>query len=263
MTFPIKSLLSILTAIIGIGLSQSPLAADELIRLESRPDVIVPVYYMKRDGATATVVLLPGGMGGIGKLEEGKPTGTNFLVRTREFFADAGLNVAVMHRASDKTDLDYPDRVSDEHMTDIRTLIDYLKKDAGVPVWLVGNSRGTVSATAAAVRFGNAVLGGIVLTSSVVNYKKVGAVPSQDLGSIKIPTLVVHHEQDGCIHCRPHEVPAIVNGLKNAPFKKLMMVNRGGNPSGDPCGAMHYHGFIGMEKEAVAMITEWIKKPLN
>lgn len=238
-------------------------AADQVIRLESRPDVKVPVFYMKREGATATVVLLPGGAGGIGKIEDGKPTGTNFLVRTRDFFADAGLNVAVMSRASDKTDLDYPDRVSEEHMTDIKTLVDYLKKDAGVPVWLVGTSRGTVSATAAAVKFGNTDLGGIVLTSSVVNYKKVGAVPTQDIASIKIPVLVLHHEQDGCVHCRPYEVPAIVKGLKNAPFKKLMMVSGGGNPSGDPCEAMHYHGFIGMEKEAVAMITDWIKKPAN
>ena len=240
-----------------------PAAADEIIRIESRPGVKVPVYYMKRDGSTATVVLLPGGAGGFGTPVEGKPSSSNFLVRTRDFFADAGLNVAVMSRTTDKTDLDYADRVSDEHMTDIKTLIDYLSNDAGVPIWLVGTSRGTVSATAAAIKFGNTDLGGIVLTASVVNYKKIGAVPTQDIASIKIPVLVLHHEQDGCALCRPHEVPAIVKGLKNAPVKKLMMVNGGGNPSGDPCEAMHYHGFVGMEKEAVAMITDWIKKPSN
>lgn len=249
--------------LLALLVSVPAMAADQVIRLESRPGVKVPVFYMKRDGATATVVLLPGGAGGIGKIEDGKPTGTNFLVRTRAFFADAGLNVAVMSRASDKNDLDYPDRVSDEHMTDIKALVDYLKKDAGVPVWLVSTSRGTVSATAAAVKFGNIDLGGIVLTSSVVNYKKVGAVPTQDLAAIKIPVLVLHHEQDGCAHCRPHEVPAIVTGLKNAPFKKLMMVNGGGNPTGDPCEALHYHGFIGMEKGAVTLITDWIKRPTN
>jgi pimeloyl-ACP methyl ester carboxylesterase len=252
--------------IMGLYLSLNitvPAAADEIIRIESRPGVKVPVYYMKRDGATATVVLLPGGAGGFGTPVGGKPSSSNFLVRTRDFFADAGLNVAVMSRATDKTDLDYADRVSDEHMTDIKTLVDYLSNDAGVPIWLVGTSRGTVSATAAAIKFGNTDLGGIVLTASVVNYKKIGAVPTQDIASIKIPVLVLHHEQDGCALCRPHEVPAIVKGLKNAPVKKLMMVNGGGNPSGDPCEAMHYHGFVGMEKEAVAMITDWIKKPSN
>ena len=252
--------------IMGLYLSLNitvPAAADEIIRIESRPGVKVPVYYMKRDGSTATVVLLPGGAGGFGTPVEGKPSSSNFLVRTRDFFADAGLNVAVMSRATDKTDLDYADRVSDEHMTDIKTLVDYLSNDAGVPIWLVGTSRGTVSATAAAITFGNTERGGIVLTASVVNYKKIGAVPTQDIASIKIPVLVLHHEQDGCALCRPHEVPAIVKGLKNAPVKKLMMVNGGGNPTGDPCEAMHYHGFVGMEKEAVAMITDWIKKPSN
>lgn len=253
-------------AVLGLCLSlniTAPAKADEIIRLESRPGVKVPVFYMKRDGATATVVLLPGGAGGIGKIEDGKPTGNNFLVRSRDFFADAGFNVAVMNRPSDKADLDYPDRVSDEHMQDIKTVVDYLKTDNGLPVWIVGTSRGTVSATAAAVKFGNSDLAGIVLTSSVVNYKKIGAVPTQDIGSIKIPVLVLHHEQDGCVHCRPYEVSAIIKGLKNAPVKKLLMVNGGANPVGDPCEGQHYHGFIGMEKEAVAMIANWIKKPTN
>lgn len=236
-------------------------AADEILSLETRPGVTVPVYYMKRDGATATVILLPGGAGGFGTVVDGKPTGANFLVRGRDFFADGGLNVAVMSRASDKTDLDYADRTAEDHLQDIRKLVDYVKADSGLPVWLVGTSRGTVSATAAAVKFGNTDLAGIVLTSSIVNYKKIGAVPKQDLGSIRIPVLVVHHEQDACAHCRPYEVPAIIKGLTQAPSKKLVMLNGGGNPTGDPCEPMHFHGFVGMEKEAVGIITGWIRQP--
>jgi len=247
------------TALVAI----SSMAADEIIRLEARPDTKVPFYYMKRDGATATVILLPGGNGGFGTPVDGKPTSANFLVRSRDYFADARLNVAVMGRASDKKDLDYADRIADDHMQDIKKLVDYLKTDSGLPVWLVGTSRGTVSATAAAVRFGNADLAGIVLTSSVVNYKKVGAVPAQDLGSIKIPVLVVHHAQDACILCRPYEVPLILKGLTNSPIKKLVMVDGGESPSGDPCEAMHFHGFVGKEQEVVGIITNWIKQPSN
>jgi hypothetical protein len=55
-------------------------------------------------------------------------------------------------------------------------LVDYLKTDSGLPIWLVGTSRGTVSATAAAIAFGNDNLSGIVLTSSVVRSKQIGAV---------------------------------------------------------------------------------------
>jgi len=241
----------------------SALAVDEIIRLETRQEAKVPFYYMKRDGAIATVILLPGGNGGFGTPVDRKPTSANFLVRSRDYFADAGLNVAVMSRATDKKELDYPDRISDDHMQDIKKLVDYVKTDSGLPVWLVGTSRGTVSATAAAVKFGNADLAGIVLTSSVVNYKKVGAVPAQDLGSIKIPVLVVHHEQDACAVCRPYEVPLILKGLKNAPIKKLVMVDGGENPSGDPCEAMHFHGYVGIEKEVVGTIASWIRQPGN
>lgn len=237
------------------------MAADSVVHLDTRPEVKVPVFYMKRDGATATVVLLPGGAGGFGQLVDGKPSGQNFLVRSRDYFSQADLNVAVMGRSSDKNDLDYADRIASEHMQDIKSLVEYLKKDTGLPVWLIGTSRGSVSATAAAISFGNDSLAGIVLTSSVLSYKKTGAVPSQHLERIRIPVLVLHHEKDGCKICAPHEVPSIVKGLTNAPIKKQILVSGGVNPTGDPCEALHYHGFIGMEKPAVDLITTWLKNP--
>jgi hypothetical protein len=48
-------------------------------------------------------------------------------------------------------------------------------------VWLVGTSRGTISAVAGAIAFGNEDLAGIVLTSSVTSVKRTGAVPAQKL----------------------------------------------------------------------------------
>jgi len=238
------------------------LATENLLQLDTRPDVKVPVFYMKQDAATATLILLPGGGGSFGALVDGKPSGQNFLVRSRDYFAQAGFNVAVMGRASDKNDLDYPDRIAPEHLQDIQTLVDFLKKDTGLPVWLVGTSRGTVSATAAAISFGNDKLAGIVLTSSVVSYKKTGAVPSQDMEKIAIPVLVLHHEKDACKVCAPHEVPAIVKGLKNAPIKKQIFVSGGDHPTGDACESFHYHGYAGIEESTVELITRWIKKPM-
>ena len=169
-----------------------------------------------------------------------------------------------MARASDMNDMDYGFRVSKAHMDDIRRVLEMAKEKFPGPFWLVGTSRGTVSAAAAGIALGDEkLIDGIVLTSSVTKYKKTGAIPSQDLDRLTVPVLAMHHEQDGCDVCRPHEVPAIMNGLKNAPVKKLMMVNGGTNPSGDPCGAQHYHGYIGMEKEAVGVIADWIKHPTN
>jgi len=159
-------------------------------------------------------------------------------------------------------ELDYTDRISEAHMTDVRKVLDFIKTRSDAPVWLVGTSRGTISATAAAIHLQGEVAG-LVLTSSVVSYNKPGAVPKQDLAAIKVPVLVLHHEKDACPLCRPYEVPAILRGLKNASVKKLVMVQGGENPTGDPCEAFHWHGFIGMEQEAVDIITDWIARPVE
>lgn len=86
-------------------------------------------------------------------------------------------------------------------------------------------------------------------------------MPAQKLDAIRIPVLVLHHELDACAVTRPNEVSLITGGLKNAPVKKQIMVSGGASPEGDPCEALHWHGFIGMEKEAVEIIADWIKNP--
>lgn len=234
-----------------------------LIKVPTRPNVKVPVYWMPREGATATVMLMPGGNGGFGQIVDGQPSGGNFLVRSRQYFAAQGFNVAVVSHPSDIEDLDYSYRTSEEHVGDLKKVVEAVKQLSSQPVWIVGTSRGTVSTAAAAVAFGNEQLAGIVLTSSIVNMKKPGAIPWQKLDTIRIPVLVLHHEKDGCVHCRPDEVRWIVRGLKHAPTKKQIMVSGGANPTGDPCSGQHWHGFIGMEKEVSEIIASWIKSPTN
>jgi pimeloyl-ACP methyl ester carboxylesterase len=252
-------MLIFLVGLLFVATTAAFAAEDKLIKLDTRPGVSVSVYTMKRDGAAATVVLLPGGGGGIG-LKDGVPTSDNFLVRSRDHFAAHGFNVAVVSRPTDK-ELDYEFRVSPAHIEDLRQVVEYLKTDTGLPVWLVGTSRGTVSAAAAAITFGNEKLAGLALTSSVTSNKRTGAVPEQKLEAIRIPVLVLHHEKDACSVTFPRGARWIIDGLKNAPVKKLIMVSGGAGASGDPCEPLHWHGFIGMEKEAVDIITDWIRNP--
>lgn len=75
--------------------------------------------------------------------------------------------------------------------------------------------------------------------------------------------LLYHHERDACVQCRPQDVQLIMRGLNNAPVSKQIMVNGGANPTGDACGAQHWHGFVGMEKEAVDIISNWIRNPVR
>ena len=252
-----KRLIAVLLLMIGFAAH----AEGVLFKVPTRPDINTTLFWESADGAKATVFLFPGGGGGFGKIVDGKPTSNNFLVRSVPYFLASGFNVAIFGRPSDSEDLDYADRISDTHLLDVRAVLDYVKKQSPAPVWIIGTSRGTVSATAMAINVQDTAIAGLVLTSSVVNYKKTGAVLKQDLSVIKMPTLVLHHSKDACIHCQPHDVPAILRGLKNAPVKKLVFVDGGSNPTGDVCAGQHWHGFIGIEKEAADMISEWIKNP--
>ena len=225
-----------------------------------RGEARLPTYVMPNPQATATVILLPGGDADTGKIVDGKPRSGNFLSRSRgEFFAE-NFNVIVVYRASDLTGLDYGYRVSKDHVAELAKVVAYAKQNFGKPVWLVGTSRGTVSGTATAIALGESEVQGLVLTASVTS-NKTGAIATQSIANLKIPTLVVHHKNDSCKICVPYEASRITSYLKSAPVKKFIMIEGGSNPEGDPCEAKHWHGFINFEKETVKLIADWIKNP--
>jgi hypothetical protein len=39
------------------------------------------------------------------------------------------------------------------------------------------------------------------------------------------------------------------------------MMDGGSGPRGNPCEALHWHGYIGMERDAVSAIADWIRDP--
>jgi len=237
-------------------------AQGSTFKVPTREGVSTTVFWEATQDAKATVLLFPGAGGGYGRVENGKATSGNFLVRSAPYFAANGFNVAIFGRPNGK-ELDYADRTTAEHMTDLAKVLEFVKQKSDRPVWLVGTSRGTVSATAMAINVHDPAIAGLVLTSSIVSYATPGAVPRQDLKAIQMPVLVYHHAKDACKLCQPHEVEWILKGLSNAPVKKLMMVDGGADPRGDACDALHWHGFIGMEREAVDQIAGWIKNPVN
>lgn len=249
----------LLLALMGVGAQ----AEETMVKLDiARADAHLPVFVMTQPQAKATLVLLPGGDAGSGKIVDGQPSSKNFLARSRELFFAEQFNVIVVFRASDLPHLDYDYRISAAHVQEIAAVVHHAKQLSDAPVWLVGTSRGTVSGTAATIALPEGVVQGLVLTSSVTS-KKPGAIASQDIGKIKVPTLVVHHKYDVCKVCVPQEAARITEGLKSAPIKKFLMVEGGSAPVGDPCEAQHWHGFINYEKDTVQQISHWIKSPQN
>jgi pimeloyl-ACP methyl ester carboxylesterase len=251
----------ILTALLLAAIAGPAHADGAVERIPTRPGISVSLFLESVPGATATVLLFAGGRGGMGRIEGGRPSSGNFLIRSVPHFVANGLNVAVFGLPSDETALEPGYREGPEHATDIREVVAALHKRTSQRVWLVGTSRGTTSVAAAAVALPEAPIAGLVFASSMTHFDSFGAVANRDLSGIRVPVLVYHHEKDECHATRPQEAPIIVEGLRNAPVRKLVLAKGGANPGGDPCGALHWHGFIGMERQAVDEIAAFIRAP--
>ncbi|WP_208508425.1 alpha/beta hydrolase [Variovorax paradoxus] len=243
----------------------SPVQAQvtqQVVDIPTRPGVTQRMLVLTPPTPKAAVILIAGGHGGLrifanGSLQWGAG---NFLVRTRQLFADQGLLVAVIDAPSDRQSPPYLAgfRQKPEHAADLQAVIAWMRAQSKVPVWLVGTSRGTQSAAYVATELsGTDGPDGVVLSSTILTDDGGRPVPAMPLAKIRVPVLVVHHEQDGCRHCAFAGVPALMAKLENAPRKEMLSF-QGGENRGDPCEAMAYHGFNGLDGEVVPRIAGWI-----
>ncbi len=235
---------------------------QKVVDIPTRLGVTQRMLVLSPPTAKAAVVLIAGGHGGLQIFPNGsfKWGAGNFLVRTRQLFADQGLMVAVIDAPSDRQSPPYLAgfRQKPEHAADMKAVIAWMREQSKAPVWLVGTSRGTQSAAYVATElFGPEGPDGIVLSSTILIDDGGRPVPAMPLEKIRVPVLVVHHEQDGCAHCQFANVPALMTKLDNSPRKELLSF-KGGENKGDPCEAMAYHGFNGLDREVVPQIAGWI-----
>lgn len=172
--------------------------------------------------------------------------------------------VAVIDAPSDRQKPPYLGgfRQRPEHVADVRAAVAWLKQRTNISVWLVGTSRGTQSAAFIATQLAPADGGphGFVLSSTILNDKLPSRpVPEMPLGRLQVPTLVVHHKNDGRKNCKYSDLPRLMNKLTAVPRKELLTFI-GGKNQGDPCEAMAYHGFNDIEREVVKKIADWITR---
>ena len=236
------------------------------IDIPTRPGATQRFLIITPDKPKAAVILFAGGDGGLTLEADGRipKLAGNFLVRSRQQFADQGLTTVVIDAPSDRQSPPYlsGSRQTAEHVSDVKAVIAWLREQAKIPVWLIGTSRGTQSAAYIATQLPLAEGGadGIVLTSSIVRDQRSRAVPEMALDRVRIPVLVAHHRQDGCRVCLFADVPPVLERLTATPRKELMAFD-GGISVGDPCEARAYHGFNGIEREVVNAIAAWITVP--
>ncbi len=258
----------VIVGLVGLAIAAQCLAQsddktpEKGVDISTRPGVTERMIVLTPKDPKATVILLAGGHGGLQITPEGKFQwgAGNFLVRTRQLFADQGFLTVVIDAPSDRQNPPYLTgfRTTQQHVADLKAVIAWARKQAKVPVWLVGTSRGTESAAYAATQLAGADgPDGIVLTSTIMVDAKETAVTAMALSKIRVPVLVVQHVQDGCSHCPYSQAPALMAKFTAATKKQLVPV-QGGQTRGDPCEAWSYHGFNGVEKDVVTRIADWI-----
>jgi hypothetical protein len=246
-----------------LGVAEASAQTARVADIPTRAGVTQRVLVLGPADAKAAVVLFAGGHGGLQLTPDGGfgwGRG-NFLVRSRHLFAEHGLLVAIVDAPSDRQSNPFLGgfRQTPQHVSDVKAVVAWLKQPAAIPVWLVGTSRGTQSAAFIATELapGRGGPDGIVLSSTILRDPRGRPVPDMPLDRVTVPVLVVHHKQDGCQLCAYTDVPRVLDRLTATPRKQLLTFD-GGMNQGDPCEALSYHGFNGLEGEVVAKIAEWI-----
>ena len=243
------------------GVAQAELS-QRVVDIPTRPGVTQRFVLLAPAKPKAAIILFAGGHGGLQIRDDGSYGWGkgNFLVRSREHFAERDLVVAVLDAPSDRQSAPFLSgfRQTPQHAEDVRAVVAWLREHAKTPVWLAGTSRGTQSVGYLATQLGGRQgPDGIVLTATILRDDRGRAVPEMELSKVKIPVLVVHHEQDGCSHCAYSDIPRLMEKLAGAPRRELIPI-KGGESRGDPCEAFAYHGFNGLERQVVGRIADWI-----
>lgn len=238
-------------------------AAEEVVTIPTRSGVTLS-YLLDQDKTASpkiVVVSFVGGFGAIGlerRAQKGAvkfgPT-ANFLVRIKDQLTDAEIADVIVDSPSDQLPDGMNDRfrLGSEHAADIRSLIGNLRQRfPGAKIFLLGTSRGTISAAALGATLSD-IVQGVVLTSTVTNADRTGrALSGFDFDSIKVPVLLVHHRDDGC-RTSPYSGASRLS--KKFP---LISVSGGDPPQGDPCESMAQHGYVGREAPTAQAIRDWM-----
>jgi predicted alpha/beta-hydrolase family hydrolase len=229
----------------------------------SRPGVTQTFYLTEPSGTSAaSVILFTGGEGALGFKGDGPfPRGGNFLIRHRKAFAAHGLLVAAIDVPSDMPGGYGRFRKTEEHARDVAAVIAALRRHAAVPVWVIGTSKGTISAASVAARLTDGGPDGLVLTSSATRQTRGSSDTVFDVGveSVRVPTLIVHSENDACQGTPGFDARPLF-GRVRAARKELLLFNGAPAGSGEAaCGPFTAHGYFGIEAEVIKAIADWIK----
>jgi hypothetical protein len=221
------------------SLSQSAFARDELVTsARTSGGEAIPYILTSKPGTPAyAVILMPGGKGVMApRMVDGKLTfsgGGNFLIRSRELFADGRFVAA----STDATST--PARI-------LAIAQDLQRRYGEIAIYVIGTSRST-DATMALSGPLDGQVAGFVHTSSM------NSIATFDPRKFRSRHLVVYHRMDACRVTKPSSSTA-----SRSSYGTETIEMEGGTSTGDDCEARSYHGYNGIEAATVDKIKVWI-----
>jgi hypothetical protein len=255
--------LAALTVLAWTTLSVSA-QAESVLTLTPRPGAVLRVLLDRPATPIGSVILLAGDNGVLDIDEQGAiHTGLsiNFLVRTRASYVAADYATFVPDIASDlKGTQGY--RFGKAHADDLSAVVAQARKIAP-KVAVIGTSRGAISAVDVFSKGSGTVADALVISSGVLlDHNKSGsAVTVGGLDRIRAPVLLIRHAQDFCKVTPPADADKFKATLTGAAKVDIVTMTGGGpqHAGADSCGALHYHGFLGIEDQTIAATVDWLK----
>ena len=254
-----------LGALLGMMFPALPaFAADTLLTLSPRPNASLRVLVDRPAHPIGSVVLMAGGDGVLDIDSQGRigsGLDANHLVRTRSLYAQAGYAVFVPDVAADlKGTNNY--RFGRAYAQDVAAVV-AAAREVARPVAIVGTSRGALAVASVFTRQSEVLPDAAVISSGVLmgNEGKGGSASTVgDLKQIRVPVLLLRHRLDACRVSAPADADKFKELLTGSPRVEAVALERGGpcSKTADPCGASHYHGFWGIDEQAVAATVRWL-----
>lgn len=246
--------------ILLLALASPSFALTEIRTIPTRPGVTMDFLAMTPENVSQhdALILFPGGNGArpFKMTEDGVASGWNFLVRSAGDFTASGLSVFTVAPPSDHpTGMSTGFRESAEHAADVSALTSYLEQQGYERIFLVGNSRGTLSATFLGTRIKDRHIKGVILTSALEYDNFMRWLPLEQL---QLPVLMVHHRYDACRVSSFEEARITEASLSTTTAVDFTEVIGGAYPRSAPCDNLSAHGFFGIEGKVVQVIADWI-----
>lgn len=276
-----KSLGSLAALLACLTFAPMSSAQDQVVTLAiTRPPVagtmaptqsfIVTTPAVVAPAPTAVVILLTGGTGSISLTSAGSNgtlgiNSSNFVVRDRWLFAGHGFYTITLDSATDFQLL--PNGLkgqqgSTAHITDILQVIAWARATVpGLPVWVVGTSRGTAGAfVAAAYNPASGGPDGLVFSSPVNDTGDPDSLLSANLAAITVPVLLVGDAGNACPGTLAADDATVKKMLTSSPKVENETLPSGGLIAlTDACNPLSDHGFFGLEDKAVRKMALFIE----